>query len=97
MRSRPQQIERDPSMFVDMFKSPHLLALIHICHDMPGTLDDVALSRVLGCVPSEAQDVLEDLFDWGMIQPVGCDSWAATYRGIQNCLIYVPQTPRAQA
>ena len=47
-------------MFVDMFESPHLMALIHVCHDPPGSLDDVALSRVLGCVPSKAKGVLDD-------------------------------------
>ena len=94
-RRRPPAIDRP--VFVDMFKSPHLMALIHVCHDPPGSLCDVSLSRVLGCRPSIAKGVLDDLYDWGMIQPVGIDTWAATHRGTQNCRIYVPQTPRAQA
>ena len=91
-RKRPRQ-----PMFTDMFDSPHLLALIHVCHDRPGAWDDVSLSRALDCVPSQARGVLDDLWEWGMIQPVGIDTWAATHRGTQNCRIYVPQTPRAQA
>ena len=91
-RKRPRQ-----PMFTDMFDSPHLLALIHVCHDRPGAWDDVSMSRALNCVPSQARGVLDDLWEWGMIQPVGIDTWAATHRGTQNCRIYVPQTPRAQA
>jgi len=91
-RERPR-----PAMFTDMFDSPHLLALIHVCHDRPGAWDDVSLSRALQCVPSQARGVLDDLWEWGMIQPVGIDTWAATHRGTQNCRIYVQQTPRAHA
>ena len=52
-RIRPPTKSRP--VFVNMFNSPHLLALIHVCHDPPGSLDDVSLSRVLGCRPSIAK------------------------------------------
>ena len=93
MTQRPRSVQPDT---LDPEMLP-LVVLMTIGSTPLGRWDDVRLARELDVRPSEARRVLEDLADWGMIEPIAGDAYAITYRGTRNMRVYLPggYIPRA--